>query len=161
MGESRVVRHPFSQEEDEKIRELVSTLGEKDWTVLSEQMPGRTPRQCKERWSHYLSPVLIHEKWSNEEDDLLFEKVSEHGKKWKNFEKLFPGRTDINIKNRYNVLTRKKAKELKIALKLPLKRRRKSLPKPTDRSRDWGDFVDLDPAEDLFGWTWNRDSPFF
>jgi hypothetical protein len=103
----------------------VSELGQIDWSIIADQMEGRTPRQCKERWTHYLSPSITRESWLPNEDDLLLELVNEHGRKWKTFERSFPGRTDINIKNRYNVLTRRKAKEVKIAMKLPLKMRRK------------------------------------
>jgi hypothetical protein len=52
---------------------------------------------------------------------LLEEYVAEHGKKWKLFEEFFPGRTEISIKNRYNVLLRRRARDIKVAMGLPLK----------------------------------------
>jgi hypothetical protein len=161
MAESRLVRHLFSEEEDERLRGLISELGEDDWRSVSERMTDRTARQCKERWTHYLSPHLVRENWTSEEDDMLCDLVKDQGKKWKQFEARFPGRTDINIKNRFNVLTRKKAKELKIALKLPLKRKRASAEKPAAKPQDWTDFMESDPCADLLSWSCGTDHTFF
>jgi hypothetical protein len=47
--------------------------------------------------------------------------VAEHGKKWKTLESSFPGRTEISIKNRYNVLLRQTTRDLKAALNLSSK----------------------------------------
>ena len=39
--------------------------------------------------------------------------IDQHGRKWKYFENIFSGRTEINIRNRYYVLSRKFKKEAK------------------------------------------------
>jgi hypothetical protein len=113
-----LVRHNFSEHEDELLRELVEEFGNDDWSSVAEELQGRSPRQCKERWNHYLSPDLVQGKWSQEEDELLTGLVKKHGTKWKLLEHYFAGRTDTNIKNRYNVLARREAKQRKKALKL-------------------------------------------
>jgi hypothetical protein len=69
-------------------------------------MDGRSPRQCRERWNHYLAPDLVLCQWTKEEETLLESQVTEHGRQWKTFESLFPGRTDINIKNNFMTLRR-------------------------------------------------------
>jgi hypothetical protein len=117
-------RQKFSPGEDETIRQLVS-VHQGDWQAIADELGNRGARQCKERWKHYLSPALIHEPWDRHEDDMLEQKVREMGKRWKVLEQFFPGRTDVSLKNRYNLLVRKKNKALKIALHLPLKTSRK------------------------------------
>jgi hypothetical protein len=109
-----LIRHKFTAEEDRSLRELLRENGENDWHAIALRMPGRDSRQCKERWFHYLSPEIVQEKWTAQDDALLEAKVLEHGHKWKMFETFFPGRVDTNIKNRYNVLVRRKRKEMKI-----------------------------------------------
>lgn len=116
------VRKHFTEDEDDQLRQLVELHGEDDWQTVSHFMPGRDSRQCKERWSHYLSPNLRTESWTPEEDDLLNHKVQEMGRKWKVFEIFFPGRTDISIKNRYNLLERKRRRDLKKAQRMMCKR---------------------------------------
>jgi hypothetical protein len=158
------MRHPFTEAEDGHLRRLVSELGDNDWIAIAGQIEGRTPRQCKERWTHYLSPAIVHDKWSGEEDELLKDLVNQHGKTWKAFESLFPGRIDISIKNRYNVLSRRKAKELKIALKLPLKRKRDPAQQRSEQRWDLaesGSTFDLDAYDDVVDGDWTLGSPFF
>ena len=102
----------FSEEEDEHLKEVVSRLGEYDWNLISKEMPGRNARQCKERWSYYLSPSLNTSPWTQEEDNLLLSKQRELGSKWVKISKFFHHRTDAMVKNRFQVLMRKMKKGL-------------------------------------------------
>jgi hypothetical protein len=89
----------FSNSEDERIRRLVTKHGDQDWTHIAENVPGRSARQCRERWSSYLAPHVINGPWSATEDRLLLDKIDEIGHQWKKLELYFPGRSNINIKN--------------------------------------------------------------
>ena len=100
----------FSEEEDERLKEVVSRVGEYDWNLVSKEMPGRNARQCKERWSYYLSPSLNTSPWTQEEDNLLLSKQRELGSKWVKISKFFHNRTDAMVKNRFQVLMRKMKK---------------------------------------------------
>jgi hypothetical protein len=102
--------HPkskFSPEEDAFLRNLVSQFGVDNWQRIAASMPSRNPRQCKERWFNYLCPMIQNPAWTQAEDDLLRQLVGEQGQKWVRIAKFFPSRTDINIKNRYVVLSRR------------------------------------------------------
>ena len=43
-------RRPWLQSEDDTIRRLVSVHGTRSWELVSQQCPGRTGKQCRERW---------------------------------------------------------------------------------------------------------------
>ena len=101
------IRHNFTKEEDEKLKILVNQYGESNWNIISSMMVSRNIRQCRERWFKYLSPNVCTDKWTNEEDALLIQKRYEIGPKWKVIATFFHGRTDINIKSRFNLLKRK------------------------------------------------------
>jgi hypothetical protein len=88
-------------------------------------MPHRDSQQCKERWSHYLSPDFARGPWTKEEDALLEEKVRTHGHMWKYFENFFPGRVDTNIKNRFNVLLRRRQRDMRFIRQLSLMHQQK------------------------------------
>lgn len=105
--------HPkskFTPEEDILLRQLVSQFGENNWNRIAELMPHRNMRQCKERWTNYLSPKVSNDPWTEEEDALLVQKYKEHGAKWVRIALSFPKRTDSNVKNRWLVLSRRSKK---------------------------------------------------
>lgn len=105
--------HPkskFTPEEDNLLKQLVSKFGENDWNRVSELMPHRNVRQCKERWTNYLSPKVCNDPWTEEDDALLLQKYNEYGAKWVRIALCFPNRTDSNVKNRYLVLSRRSKK---------------------------------------------------
>jgi hypothetical protein len=70
-------------------------------------MPGRNPRQCRERWQHYLNPTVSSKPFTAEEDALLNRKFAEFGPRWKQIAACLEGRTDITIKNRWILLSRR------------------------------------------------------
>ena len=101
----------FSQEEDEQLRQLVEKYGENAWLSISNEMNGRSSRQCRERWLNYLSPRLNNGEWTEEEDSILLEKQKELGTSWTRISKFLPGRTDQMCKNRFLMLQRKMNKK--------------------------------------------------
>ena len=114
--------HPkskFSEEEDERLRSLVAEFGDTDWHLIARKMENRNARQCRERWRNYLCPDVDNGPWSEEEDQRLDEMYAIHGPKWKYIANFFPGRTDINIKSRWQVHLRRASKQLIQGRKLP------------------------------------------
>jgi hypothetical protein len=71
-------------------------------------MAGRTRRQCRERWIHYLLPKVSTSPWTHDEDARLQAAVERDGPRWKCLEAFFPGRKENHLKNRYILLTRQK-----------------------------------------------------
>eukprot|EP00300_Choanocystis_sp_HF-7_P025500 c27395_g1_i1.p1 GENE.c27395_g1_i1~~c27395_g1_i1.p1 ORF type:complete len:223 (+),score=19.11 c27395_g1_i1:35-703(+) len=72
--------------------------------ILDQQ---RTARQCKDRWQTVLDPSLNRGPWTAQEDDIFFQGLQTHGKKWANIARMIPGRTVSAIKNRYVSFVRK------------------------------------------------------
>jgi hypothetical protein len=99
-------RHVFKESEDEKIRRLVGQYGENNWNQIAKQLPGRSARQCRERWTSYLAPQVVNGRWSKAENKLLLDKFREIGHQWKKLEAYFPGRSNINIKNHWHQIQR-------------------------------------------------------
>ena len=96
-----MVRHKFTPEEDRHLNTLISIHGPKKWDQIALAMPGRTGRQCRDRFHNYLKPTLINGPWTKEEDELLEKKVEEIGQHWNKIAKFFQGRSSNNIKNRW------------------------------------------------------------
>lgn len=92
----------FTVLEDQKLQELVGQFGAKRWRRIAQYMPGRAARQCRDRYCNYLSPDFYNNKWTAEEDYLLYEKFQEYGTQWAKITQFFPGKNANNIKNRWN-----------------------------------------------------------
>ena len=100
-GKPEKTKKHFTSDEDERLRYLVKQLGDQNWALISSFMPGRLPRQCRERYIGYLSPNLNKSPWTPEEDRVLLRKLLEYGPKWMKMVPFFKGRSDCNIKNRW------------------------------------------------------------
>lgn len=50
----------WTPEEHDRLAYLVSKWGsEKNWAKVAEEMPGRTGKQCRERWLNHMKPGII------------------------------------------------------------------------------------------------------
>lgn len=100
--EKATPRKKFTEEEDERLRELVQKKGARKWNVIASYMPGRTGRQCRDRYRNYLVPGFFHGEWTQGEDDLLREKYNEYGPQWARITDFFQRRSANSLKNRWN-----------------------------------------------------------
>lgn len=95
-------RVPFTPGEDDKLKELVQRLGTGNWVMISNFMPERTPKQCRDRYMNYLHPGYFKCEWSKDEDNLLVKLYYEYGPKWSYLKQFFFGRSPNSLKNRWN-----------------------------------------------------------
>ena len=77
------------------------------WSVVAKAVPGRSGKQCRERYLNHLTPNIKLSSWSPMEDALIFRLYETEGSKWSMMAKLLRGRTDNGIKNRYHHLKRR------------------------------------------------------
>ena len=97
----------WTPEEDRKLLDAVAQIGTDSWIRVSQRVPGRNSKQCRERWKNYLSPTVRNLPWTPEEDAKLAELFSQFGPQWAKIASLFNARTDVNVKNRWSYLKRK------------------------------------------------------
>ena len=85
-SESEAVDHSkrvsWSAEEDEILRKQVAIYGTKNWMKVSEALPNRIHKQCRERWINVLSPRLTKLRWTDEEDRQIMHLYHELGPRW-------------------------------------------------------------------------------
>jgi hypothetical protein len=101
-----LVKGHWSAKEDIQLTQLVGAAPTKNWASIARGIPGRTAKQCRERWSLNLDPSINRGPWSSEEDTMLLSLQASMGNKWANISQRMPGRTENAVKTRFKSLTR-------------------------------------------------------
>jgi hypothetical protein len=88
---------------------LIRENGTKQWSQIATQLNlnltvTRNGKQCRERWVNFLNPEIKKDPFSLTEDILILEKRLSIGNKWSEIIKEMPGRTENNVKNRFNMM---------------------------------------------------------
>ena len=87
----------FSQEEDNMLKSLLSDKEKHNWKIIAQQIPGRSSRQCRERWQNYLNPKIHNPPWTDEEDKKLLDAIEIYGHQWAKIAGILGFRSDVNI----------------------------------------------------------------
>ena len=96
-----LVKGPWTEEENQKLREWVKIQGPTKWTLCSETIPGRSGKQCREHWNNSLNPQLIKGNWTAQEDLFIMHFYKKYKGSWKKISPYFYKRTENAIKNRF------------------------------------------------------------
>jgi hypothetical protein len=97
----------WTADEDIKLKCVVQAHDGKNWVAISALVPGRTKKQCYNRWHDVLDPSIDRAngrtgKWVEDEDTKLKNAVQTHGgKNWKEIAVLVPCRTKMQCYNRW------------------------------------------------------------
>lgn len=104
----------WTEEEDLRLLTAVSRFGNHDWRMISAFVgSGRTSSQCNQRWTRALNPSISHHPWTPQEDQKLFDLVSQMGEcGWRKIASYLNGRTDLQCRHRYLQMKRTKEKEI-------------------------------------------------
>jgi hypothetical protein len=103
----KLTKGSWTRAEDEVIIDFVQKNGTKKWQKLSDLLPGRIGKQCRERWRNHLDPSIDHSPWTTEEDNHLIELHRQFGNSWVRISALMRNRSDNAVKNRWNATLRK------------------------------------------------------
>ncbi|CAM9289774.1 unnamed protein product [Hapterophycus canaliculatus] len=113
----------WGAEEDERLRKLAPVFSSPStgprWAKIAEVMPGRTAKQCRERYNNHVDPAIKKDKiWSAEEDALVMELHAQHHNQFAKIARSIPGRCYdddfvwINLRHslpfRFNLLVKRR-----------------------------------------------------
>ncbi|CAM9720704.1 unnamed protein product [Choristocarpus tenellus] len=101
-----LIKGQWSADEDAVLMKL-AVAGYKNWGQLAIHMPGRTSKQCRERWCHHLDPSINKSDYTPHEDRIIISSQKQLGNKWSQIASKLPGRTENAIKIRWKALQRR------------------------------------------------------
>ncbi|KAJ6236488.1 myb protein [Anaeramoeba flamelloides] len=87
--------------EDQQLKSAIGKYGDQKWPEISSAIPGRTSKQCRERWKNKLDPNIRSDPLTKEEIEKLENLLKLYGRQWSIISNLFPNRSDNILKNYY------------------------------------------------------------
>jgi len=104
----KVVKNSWTPEEDALLREQIDNHGGPgNWTAIAEALVGRSSKSCRLRWCNQLNPSVKRGPFTEEEDKKILAAHAVYGNKWAVISRGIPGRTDNQVKNRFNSTLRR------------------------------------------------------
>lgn len=100
-----VVKGHWTADEDHRLLMLVAE-NPKNWGHVARGIPGRTAKQCRERYHNHLDPSIKKGDWTEAEDTIIIERQQTLGNKWAEISKFLPGRTENSVKIRWKSIQR-------------------------------------------------------
>ena len=98
----------WNAHEDRLLVEAKHARPYSQWADIATSVPGRSAKQCGERWRNFLDPNLTHGQYTAMEDNILLTMHQKFGNKWATIARAaLPRRTAGSLKNRYKTLCRR------------------------------------------------------
>lgn len=72
------------------------------WPNVARLVPHRTSKQCRERWYNHVCGAVKKDPWTEAEDATICRVQAVLGNKWSAIAQQLPGRTENQVKNRWN-----------------------------------------------------------
>ncbi|KAL7608889.1 hypothetical protein Lser_V15G12257 [Lactuca serriola] len=112
LDKNIIKKGAWSKEEDEKLRAYIQRYGHWNWCLLPKFAGlSRSGKSCRLRWMNYLRPNIKHGNITKEEDEIIVRLHKQLGNKWTAIAAQLPGRSDNEVKNRWNSHLKKRVQD--------------------------------------------------
>ena len=102
----------WTEDENRQLLLAVKKYGTHNWRKVAQFLPGRSNRQCRERYMMRLNFGIERKlgEWTAQEDRLILDLAPKHDFHWVKIEEKIKGRNARQIASRYELLIRYKSK---------------------------------------------------
>ena len=159
-GASTTLRKRFTPSEDMLLKAIAAKGTMMSWDEVAKHLPGRTGRQCRDRYNNYLNKLVLHKAWTHEEDQVIIEKYKQFGPRWTVISSFLQARSGNNVKNRWYKYIIKRFSNITTAAPMPRKKKTENIQPQTQEIRsepikfdkDFS-FDEFSPMDDDEGWS--------
>jgi hypothetical protein len=95
----------WSDIEDDRLSILVGLFGPK-WSLITQMLPGREPKQCRERYLNVVESSKSRKAWTSAEDTLLIHVHNRNCNRFAQTAKFFPCRSYKEVRDRWHQIRR-------------------------------------------------------
>ena len=142
-------RTKFTVKEDERLKSIVGSInGPISWTTVAKKFANKNAKQCRDRWTNYLSSNFKTQPWTDEEDARLMNLVDLMGHRWVAISHHMTGRSANNIKNHWHKELSKRKLETD-GLQAPLRQMSCDIPSTMSHAFDLFEAMSDGSASDL------------
>lgn len=107
MFAKKYTKKPWCPRDDAILMDTIDEIGRVNWNVIASRLPGRTGKQCRERYNNHLLGDIVKGHWTEEEEAIVISSHSRLGNQWANIARLLPGRSCNDVKNRCKSLQKR------------------------------------------------------
>ncbi|EAY03553.1 Myb-like DNA-binding domain containing protein [Trichomonas vaginalis G3] len=99
----------WSPLEDQRLIAAISIYGIENWKQITNFVGNsRTRSQCSQKWNRSLNPLINKNQWTQQEDQALLRATTLYGDhSWARVAEEVEGRTDVQCRYRYNLISKK------------------------------------------------------
>ena len=92
---------PWKKHEDDLLEEAIKKYGPRKWSQIAKMVPGKTTKQCCDRWRVHVKGTIGRNAWNRNEDAALEKAVCEMGQNWTLVAKAITGKTNKQCRDRF------------------------------------------------------------
>ena len=94
-------RLQWKKHEDELLEEAIKKYGPCKWSRIADMVPGKTRKQCCDRWRIHMKGSIGRNVWNRQDDAALEKAVREMGHNWPLVAKVVTGKTNKQCRERF------------------------------------------------------------
>ncbi|KAJ1282535.1 hypothetical protein BS78_03G059900 [Paspalum vaginatum] len=96
-----IKRRPWTGDEDARLQRLAKEHGFHSWRRVASHLPGRSTKECRDRWRHCLARDVYHRPFTASDDDELVRLYVRHAGCWTDMSRAVYARTSRLLRHRW------------------------------------------------------------